>query len=67
MKKIQVCTTCGSPRVAYDALVDPNKDNEVVSILDDSDYRDCDDRCRTQEVEVADDFDLETDFYKEVQ
>jgi hypothetical protein len=51
--------------VTYDALIDPNKDNEVVSILDDSDCRDCDDRCRTQEVEVPDNFDLETDFYKE--
>ena len=33
MKKIQVCDKCGSPRVTYDALVDPNNDNEVVTIF----------------------------------
>ena len=65
MKKIQVCTTCGSPRVTYDALVDPNKDNEVVTIFDNSDCQNCGGECSTQEVEVSDDFDLETDFYKE--
>lgn len=65
MKKIQVCTTCGSPRVTYDAVVDPNKDNEILNIFDNSDCRDCDGECSTQEVEVQDDFDLETDFYKE--
>lgn len=64
MKKIQVCTTCGSPRVTYDALVDPNKDNEVVTIFDNSDCQNCGGECSTQEVEVSDDFDLETDFYK---
>ena len=67
MKKIQVCTTCGSPRVTFDALVDPNNDNEVVTIFDNSDCRDCAGECNTREVEVSDDFDLETDFYKEVQ
>lgn len=65
MKTIQVCTTCGSPRVTYDALVDPNNDNEVVTIFDNSDCRDCGGECNTQEVEVSDDFNLETDFYKE--
>lgn len=65
MKTVTVCTYCGSPRVTFDAMVDPNKDNEVVSIFDNSDCQNCGGECSTQEVEVADDFNLETDFYKE--
>ena len=61
MKTVHVCTTCGSPRVTFDAIVDPNHDNEVVTIFDNSDCLDCEGECRTQEVEVPDDFDLETD------
>lgn len=53
--------------VTYDAVVDPNNDNEIINIFDNSDCRDCDGECSTQEVEVPDDFDLETDFYKEAQ
>ena len=41
MKKILVCTTCGSPRITFDALIDPNKNNEVVTIFDNSDCQDC--------------------------
>lgn len=67
MKTVTVCTYCGSPRVTFDALVDPNKDNEVVSILDSADCSDCAGECKTEQVEVPDDFDLETDFYKEEQ
>lgn len=63
MKKIHVCTTCGSPRVTWDALVHPNRGE--TTLLDSADCEDCDGQCNTQEVEVADDFDIDTDFYKE--
>lgn len=62
-KKIHVCTTCGSPRVTWDAIIDPNNNNEIVTILDNADCQDCDGECNTQTVEAADDFDMEKDFY----
>ncbi len=66
MKKILVCTTCGSPRITFDALIDPNKNNEVVTIFDNSDCQDCGE-CSTQEVEVEDNFDIESDTYFELE
>lgn len=61
--KVHVCTTCGSPRVFADAFAALNTDE--VRTYDDTHCDDCDGECRTHEVEVSDDFDLETDFYKE--
>jgi len=65
MKKITVCTTCGSPRVTFDAAVDPNNNNEILTIFDNSDCKDCDGECDTEEVEVLNSFDLEEGFWKE--
>ena len=67
MKKILVCTTCGSPRITFDALIDPNKNNEVVTIFDNSDCQDCGGECSTREVKVEDDFDIESDTYFELE
>ena len=64
MKKIQVCTACGSPRVMYDAYVDVN-DPDNVKTFDDVFCEDCRGVCSIHEVEVPDDFDMESDFYKE--
>ena len=61
--KIHVCTTCGSPRVWADAYAALNSDE--VRTFDDSYCDDCEGECRTNEVEVSDDFDIEVDFYKE--
>lgn len=64
MKKIHVCTTCGSPRVMYDAYVDVN-DPDNVRVFDAVICDDCGGECRIKEVEVPDDFDMESDFYKD--
>lgn len=58
-----VCTYCGSPRVFADAYVGLNTDE--VRTYDDTHCDDCEGECRTEMVEVSDDFDLETDFHKE--
>ena len=63
MKKIQVCTTCGSPRVMYDAYVDVN-DPDNVRIFDAVFCDDCGKECSIHEVEVPEDFDMGSDFYK---
>lgn len=60
--KIHVCTTCGSPRVFYDAFVGIN-DPEDVRTFDDTTCDDCGKECSTTEVEVADDFDTLTEFF----
>lgn len=62
-KKIFVCTTCGSPRVFADAWAALNTDD--VRTYDDLHCDDCEGSCHTQEVTVADDFDVETDTWKE--
>ena len=61
MKKIHVCTTCGSPRVKRDAWVDVN-DPDNVTTFDDTICDDCGKERRIYEVEVPDDFDMESDF-----
>lgn len=62
-RKIHVCTTCGSPRVLADAYAALNTDE--VRTYDQRYCDDCEGECRTTMVEVPNDFDLETDFYKE--
>lgn len=63
MKKIYVCTTCGSPRVTFDATVDPNNNFDVVNVLDSTDCNDCEGRCGVARVEVPDDFDMDEGFH----
>ena len=64
MKKIRVCTYCGSPRVMYDAYVDVN-DQDNVRTFDNVICDDCGTECSIHEVEVPDDFDMDTGFYEE--
>ena len=61
-KKILVCTNCGSPRVFADAFAALNTDE--VRTYDDTHCDDCEGECKTTEVEVPDDFDIYSDFYK---
>lgn len=61
VRKIHVCTTCGSPRVFADAYASLNTDE--VRTFDYIHCDDCDGECKTQEVTVSADFDLTTDFY----
>ena len=64
MRKIYVCTYCGSPRVKRDAWVSVN-DPDDVSVFDDTFCEDCDGPCRIEPVVVSDDFDELTEFYHE--
>lgn len=63
MKTISVCKYCGSPRVRLDAVYDPN--TKETFTFDHADCTDCgaDSNTLTEDVEVPDDFDLETDTY----
>ena len=63
MKNIQVCTTCGSPRVKRDVWVNANNPDNVKT-FDDVICDDCGTECSIHEVEVPDNFDMESDFYK---
>lgn len=64
MKTIQVCNTCGSPRILLDAYVNIN-DQDDVRIYDNAVCEDCDaDGCNiTVAVAVPDDFDCATDTF----
>lgn len=64
MKKISVCTYCGSPRVYSDAYVGMNDSNDVL-LFDDKYCDDCGGECHVNEVEVPDNFDMEEGFYHE--
>lgn len=64
MKKISVCTYCGSPRVFYDAFVGVN-DEDNVRIFDDCFCDDCGGECHVNKVEVPDGFDMEEGLYHE--
>jgi transcription elongation factor Elf1 len=64
VKTIQVCTTCGSGNVLTDAFVHAN-DPDDVRTFDDQYCENCECSCKTQEVEVPDDFDVYSDLYKE--
>lgn len=64
MKKITVCTACGSANVLIDAFVHAN-DPSNVQTFDDKYCQSCDGPCKTQTVEVLDSFDIEADFWKE--
>jgi hypothetical protein len=64
VKTIQVCTTCGSGNVLTDAFVHAN-DPDDVRTFDDQYCENCGGSCKTQEVEVPDDFDVHYDIYKE--
>ena len=55
--KVCVCTTCGSANVLADAFVHAN-DPDDVRTFDDMYCENCECSCRTQEVEVPDDFDI---------
>lgn len=59
-KKVHVCTHCGSPRVFADAWASLNTDE--VRTYDNTHCDDCDGECRTKEIEVPDEFDLDIDF-----
>lgn len=61
MKKITVCSTCGSPRVFSDAWASINTDE--VRTYDDTHCDDCEGECKTIDVDVPDDFDVEEDTY----
>lgn len=61
LKTIKVCTACGSPRVLADAWVGVN-DPDNVTTFDDTFCEDCEDDCNVVEVDVADSFNIETDF-----
>ena len=63
MKTISVCKYCGSPRVQIDASVDPN--TKETFTYDHANCIDCWEGGNTliRDVEVPDDFDLETDTY----
>jgi hypothetical protein len=65
VRKVWVCTACGSPRVSQDACVDVN--SEEVSTYDDMTCQDCENEGNSviREVEVPFDFDLATDTYKD--
>ena len=60
MKTVQVCTYCGSADVLMDAFVHANNPEDVRT-FDDCYCESCEGSCRTQEVEVADDFDVYSD------
>lgn len=60
MTTIYVCNHCGSPRVFADAYAALNTDE--VRTYDDTHCDDCCGPCRTTEVEVSDDFDIDNDF-----
>lgn len=60
-KTIKVCTACGSPRVLADAWVGVN-DPDNVTTFDATFCEDCEDDCNVVEVDVADSFNIETDF-----
>lgn len=62
MRKVYVCDECGSARVFMDAFASMNTDE--VRTYDYTYCDDCEEGCSVSEVEVADDFDVETDFYK---
>lgn len=62
MKIISVCNYCGSPRVFADAFKALNTDE--TRTYDDTHCEDCNGESSVTEVEVNNDFDLETDFYK---
>ena len=62
MKSIFVCTTCGSPRVLRDAYVGINNEADVLT-FDETYCEDCCCENSVTEVEVEDEFDLESDFY----
>lgn len=61
-QQIHVCNYCGSPRVFADAYAALNTD--VVITYDDTFCEDCAGECSTSEVEVGDDFDIDSDFYR---
>lgn len=60
-KTIKVCTACGSPRVLADAWVRVNDPDNVMT-FDATFCEDCEGDCNVVEVDVADSFNLETDF-----
>ena len=66
MKTIDVCTHCGSADIVQDAWVHYNN-REDVSTFDDLYCENCESSCKTNEVEVPDDFDIYNDLYKEPQ
>ena len=62
MKTIRVCTTCGSSNVLADAFVHVNNPDDVRT-FDDCYCENCESSCKTQKVEVPDDFDECGDIY----
>ncbi len=64
MKTVYVCTACGSANVLTDAFVHAN-DPDDVRTYDDQYCEHCECSCKTQSVEVSDDFDIYNDIYQE--
>ncbi len=64
MKTVKICTHCGSGNVMRDAWV-PVNDPDNVREFDDLYCENCQSSCQINTVEVPDDFDPETDTYKE--
>lgn len=64
METIHVCTHCGSADIVQDAWVHYN-DRDDVFTFDDLYCRRCESQCKTNEVEVPDDFDIYNDLYSE--
>lgn len=64
MKKIEVCTVCGSADVLLDAFVHANNPDDVRT-FDDRYCESCEGSCKTKTVEVSDDFDVYSDYFHE--
>ena len=64
MKTIYVCTHCDSADIVQDAWVHYNNRDDI-STFDDLYCRRCESQCKTNEVEVPDDFDIYNDIYSE--
>ena len=64
MKTIHVCTHCDSADIVQDAWVHYNNRGDI-STFDDLYCRRCESQCKTNEVEVPDDFDIYNDIYSE--
>lgn len=63
MKTISVCKYCGSPRVRLDAVYDPNTKETFTYATPIASTAGKGGNTPIRDVEVPDDFDLETDTY----
>lgn len=62
MKNVVVCTHCGSANIFTDSFVHANNPDDVRTF--DAQYcENCEESCKTQLVEVPDDFDVYSDIF----